>query len=145
MTRLMTLTLTLVLAQVGTAAAQGPPERDRGRARQQVDFGVAMAVKGLWQEAIFRFEHARQLDPEYAEAYNNLAVAFESVGRLDEARAMYEQALALDPTRPYIQENYDRFLDVHNRPGPPRNAVPAVAPAAPPASGRSAPGGGPPR
>jgi Tfp pilus assembly protein PilF len=70
----------------------------RGQAKEQVEFGIQVAQRGLWKEAIYRWERAAQIDPTYAAAFNNLAVAYEHEGQLAKARAAYEKALALEPT-----------------------------------------------
>src|SRR5690606_3171967 len=69
--RYLALAVVLILAFAGPASAQ------RGEAKKQVEFGVQVAERGLWREAIFRWERATQLDPTYAAAFNNLAVAYE--------------------------------------------------------------------
>ena len=55
--------------------------------------GVRAAQRGYWQEALFRFERARELEPNNGEMLNNLAVALEALGRYDDALATYKQAL----------------------------------------------------
>jgi Tfp pilus assembly protein PilF len=80
----------LLLGAAATARAE-QPRRDRDAAEEQVEFGIEMAKHGLWQEAAYRFRTAAHLDPSYAEAFNNLGVAFEQIGDLDEVRAMYER------------------------------------------------------
>ena len=82
----------------------------------QLEFGVKMALKGSWLEAAFRFEKAIKLGGASAgaRAYNNLAVARESLGQFDQAREAYEKALALKADEQEVQrirENYDRFLN----------------------------------
>ena len=69
----------------------------RDDAKAQVNFGIQVARRGLWREAIYRWERAVQLDPTYAAAYNDLAIAYEHEGMLDEARKAYEKAVELDP------------------------------------------------
>src|SRR5262245_2200462 len=44
----------------------------RSDAKEHVDFGIAVAQRGLWREAAFRWRQAVELDPTYAEAWNNL-------------------------------------------------------------------------
>ena len=83
--------------------------------RQEVEFGVEVARKGLWQEARFRFEKAVTADPENAEALNNLAVALEQQGEFDKAREAYEKALKLKPGSVYIQQNYDLFREADDK------------------------------
>ena len=100
----------LMAALAGPAAAQ-----DRGQAREQVDFGIRVAQQGLWREAIYRWERAAQMDPTYAAAQNNLAIAYEHEGELDLARAAYERALELEPGNQYIRQNYELFMEINER------------------------------
>ena len=74
-----------------------------------------MAQRGLWREAIYRWERATQIDPTYAAAFNNLAVAYEHEGQLDKAREAYEKALALEPNNALIKQNYDLFKEINDR------------------------------
>jgi type IV pilus assembly protein PilF len=87
----------------------------RGQAKEQVEFGVQVAQRGLWREAIYRWERATQLDPTYAAAFNNLAVAYEHEGQLAKAREAYEKALALEPNNALVRQNYDLFKEINDR------------------------------
>ena len=87
----------------------------RGDAKQQVEFGIAVAQKGLWREAIYRWERAAQIDPTYAAAQNNLAIAYEHEGELDKARGAYEKALELEPNNTFIKQNYELFKEINDR------------------------------
>jgi Tfp pilus assembly protein PilF len=87
----------------------------RSEARQQVEFGIEVAQRGLWKEAIYRWERATQLDPTYVAAFNNLAVAYEREGQLEKARAAYEKALAIQPENALIRQNYDLFKEINDR------------------------------
>jgi Flp pilus assembly protein TadD len=82
---------------------------------QQVEFGVEVAQKGMWQEARFRFERAVALDPNNASALNDLAVALEQMGEFDKARVAYEKALKLKPGDIYIQQNFDLFREADDK------------------------------
>jgi Flp pilus assembly protein TadD len=95
--------------------APGPllvAEESSGR---QVDFGLKVAQKGLWQEARFRFERAVAIDPGNAAALNDLAVALEQMGDFDGARQAYEKALQIKPGDVYIQQNYDLFREADDK------------------------------
>jgi Flp pilus assembly protein TadD len=81
----------------------------------EVRFGIAVAEKGLWAEARFRFEKAVELDPRNAAALNNLAVACEQLGDFARAREAYEQALKLKPRQSHIQQNYDLFREADDK------------------------------
>ena len=100
------------------AASATPSFADvRSDAKAQVDFGVDVAQRGLWREAIYRWERAVQIDPSYAAAYNDLAVAYEHEGQLDKARQAYEKALELEPNNTQIRQNYELFKEINDRAG----------------------------
>src|SRR6186713_1922764 len=109
--RIHVVLLTLLLA---TAAA--PLAADaRADAKKQVEFGISVAQRGLWREAIYRWEKATQIDPSYAPAHNNLAIAYEHEGDLAKARAAYERALELEPGNALIKQNYELFREINDR------------------------------
>jgi Tfp pilus assembly protein PilF len=87
----------------------------RSVAKEQVEFGVNVAQKGLWREAIYRWERAVEIDPTYAAAFNNLAIAYEHEGQFEKARKAYERATELDPNNAMIRQNYDLFREINDR------------------------------
>ena len=87
----------------------------RHDAKSQVEFGINVAQRGLWREAIYRWEKAVELDPTYAEAYNDLAIAYEHEGQLDKARKAYDKALELAPNNSQIRQNYELFKEINDR------------------------------
>jgi Flp pilus assembly protein TadD len=98
------------------SAAAAPLAADaRSDAKKQVEFGIAVAQRGLWREAIYRWQRAAQIDPKYAEALNNLAIAYEHEGDLDKARVAYEKALELEPNNALIKQNYELFKEINDR------------------------------
>jgi type IV pilus assembly protein PilF len=106
------LAVVLLLSSAGPALAQ---KGHRSEAEQQVKFGINVAQYNLWREAISRFERAADIDPTYAAAYNNLAIAYEHQGDLGNARKAYEKALKLDPDNQYIKQNYELFREINDR------------------------------
>jgi len=88
---------------------------ERSDAKTQVEFGIKVAQNGLWNEALYRWQKAVQIDPTYAAAWNNLAIAFEHEGRFEEANQAYEKALQLDPKNLLIRQNYDLFKEINDR------------------------------
>ena len=107
-------TYVLLAALLMTTAA--PIAADvRSDAKKQVDFGIDVAQKGLWNEAIFWWEKAVKLDPTYAAAHNNLAIGYEHRGELDKARQAYEKALELEPNNTLIKQNYELFREINDR------------------------------
>ena len=65
--------------------------------------------KGLWREALFRWERASKLLPDNARILNNLAVAYETAGEFEKAQAMYTEALRLAPDNRDIRQNHTLF------------------------------------
>ncbi len=103
---LLAAPLLLLLAQGGLEAQSADDE---------LRFGIEVARRGLWQEALFRFEKATALEPENAPALNNLGVALEQQGEFERARGAYEKALGLKPNDVYIQQNYDLFREADDK------------------------------
>ena len=87
----------------------------RTDAKAQVEFGIAVAQRGLWKEALYRWERATQIDPTYAAAFNNLAVGYEHEGMLDKAAEAYERALKLEPNNALVRQNFELFKEIHDR------------------------------
>jgi Flp pilus assembly protein TadD len=98
------LPLLLLLALVPLPAR---PAGNEGT--QQMDFGVRAAKKGLWREALFRWEKARKLIPENPRLMNNLAVAYETSGDYEKAQELYTAALRQAPDNRDIRQNYELF------------------------------------
>jgi Flp pilus assembly protein TadD len=88
---------------------------DVARSEDELRFGIEVARRGLWNEARFRFEKAVSLDPDNAEALNDLAVALEQQGEFQKARECYEKALKIKPGNLYIQQNYDLFREADDK------------------------------
>ena len=59
-------------------------------------------------EALEHYLVLRRLAPQSAEIANNLGIAFAQLGRLDDARAAFTDALALDPAFSEARENLQR-------------------------------------
>ena len=87
----------------------------RSDAKAQVEFGWDVALHGLWAEAANHWQKAVEIDPTYAAAHNNLAIAYEHEGDLMKARAAYEKALELEPGNALIKQNYELFKEINDR------------------------------
>ncbi|MEM7050513.1 MAG: tetratricopeptide repeat protein [Acidobacteriota bacterium] len=106
--KIFLLVLTLFpLIGCGTSGAAG------GGVSAQVDFGVDMARRGLWSEALFRFQQAERLEPNNFRVMNNLAVAYEANGLFDEALEAYQKALGASPNNRELRRNYSRFVEFY--------------------------------
>ena len=107
--------LILISVVVFMVAAPAARADDRGKSKEQVEFGIKVAENGLWNEALYRWQKAVELDPSYAAAWNNLAIAYEHEGKFDQAKKAYEKALELDPKNLMIRQNYDLFKEINDR------------------------------
>ncbi len=82
-------------------------------ATDQLEFGVKMAKRGLWSEALFRFKQAERLRPGDPQILNNMAVAFEALGRFDQALEYYQRAIKADRGNADLKRNYSRFIEFY--------------------------------
>ncbi len=79
----------------------------------QLAFGVQMAKRGLWSEALFRFKQAARKDPANPRILNNMAVAYEALGNFDKALDYYQDAIRSDPGNRELKRNYSRFVEFY--------------------------------
>ena len=93
----------------GCASSRGVTAEANAQMRE----GVRAAEKNYWQEALFRFQSARELRPHDVEVLNDLAVALEAMGRYDDALATYKEALKAAPRNTVIRRNYARFAEFY--------------------------------
>ena len=106
----------VVLVACAAAMSAAPAFADaKSEAKSQVEFGINVAQRGLWREAIYRWQKATELDPTYVAAYNDLAIAYEHEGQLDKARKAYEKAMELDPNNAQVRQNYELFKEINDR------------------------------
>jgi len=113
--KIMQVRTALVLAWLAVVFASPSYADARSDARSQVEFGINVAQRGLWREAIYRWEKAVEIDPTYAAAFNDLAIAYEHEGQLEKARKAYEKALEIDPNNSQIRQNYELFKEINDR------------------------------
>ncbi len=101
----------LRLACIILLAAIFPAASRRDTFKQEMRFGVEAAQRGLWREAMFRWDKIIKDEPDNPHLHNNLAVALESLGQFDRARAEYTEARRLAPDSREIRNNLESFLD----------------------------------
>ncbi|HEX6865223.1 MAG TPA: tetratricopeptide repeat protein [Thermoanaerobaculia bacterium] len=142
--RAASLSLFLVISLTACGSRYGKP----ATAGSQLAFGVDMARRGLWSEALFRFHQAAQAEPQNARVMNNLGVAYEATGDYDKALSFYQQALKIEPNNRELRANYGRFVEFYQaykgKEGKDKGtgATPATTtapPAAPPAAEETPP------
>ncbi len=128
----------ILLCSLAASSASGKSAAD---GKSQLAFGVDMAKRGLWSEALFRFEQARQLEPQRVAILNNLAICYEAGGRFEEALATYREAARLAPDNRVVKQNLSRFTEFYQgyrprkaTPPPAAGEAPGPEPAAPPTS-----------
>ncbi|MFL6192827.1 MAG: tetratricopeptide repeat protein [Thermoanaerobaculia bacterium] len=119
-----------VLLPLAACGGYGRPNQ----ASSQLAFGVDMARRGLWDEALFRFQEADRLAPDNPRIQSNLGVAWEAAGKFDKALEAYQKALRLAPNDKEIRTNYARFVEFYQGfKGEKTAASGGKAPAKPPA------------
>jgi len=111
----MKVRLAVILSSAVFLSAAPSFADGRSDAKAEVEFGINVAQRGLWREAIYRWEKAVEIDPTYAAAFNDLAIAYEHEGMLDKARKAYDKALALDPNNTQVRQNYELFKEINDR------------------------------
>jgi Flp pilus assembly protein TadD len=111
----MNVRLAVIMSSAALLMAAPSFADARTSARAEVEFGINVAQRGLWREAIYRWEKAVELDPTYAAAFNDLAIAYEHEGMLDKARKAYDKALELDPNNQQVRQNFELFKEINDR------------------------------
>lgn len=81
----------------------------RSAFKEEMKFAAEAAQRGLWREAIFRWEKHLKTHPDNARLRNNIAVACESLGQFERARQEYGEARRLDPASKEIRGNFEAF------------------------------------
>ncbi|HEV7514737.1 MAG TPA: tetratricopeptide repeat protein, partial [Thermoanaerobaculia bacterium] len=124
---------TVVTLLLPLAACSGNAARQPDTSAAQLTFGVSMAQRGLWQEALFRFREAERLDPQNPRVHNNLGVAYEAAGDFESALKHYKRALEIAPDNRQAKANYARFVEFYQsfkaKPGDKKaSAFPTAAP-----------------
>ena len=82
--------------------------RDATRTEAYNRFAIKAAQTQLWNEAVFRWKQVIHIDPDDSKAHNNIGVAYEALGNIDEAVASYQRAAELEPDNKYYRLNYRR-------------------------------------
>jgi superkiller protein 3 len=87
------------------------------------NLGNAYMQNGKYDQAIFEFNRALQLQPNHGRAYNNLGRIFIIQGRLTEAIAAFQQAVAVNPGN---AKAYNNLGSAYLMQGDVENAIGAI-------------------
>ena len=83
---------------MGTAQAGGArPKRAHALAEELLARGCVYIQKQVWDEAAREFRKAIKMEPEYAEAYNNLGLCLLYMNKTEEALEAFEACLSFFP------------------------------------------------
>jgi len=100
-----------VVAALVLSASLGMASEDL---KEQIRFGIEAAKRNLWSEARFRWKKVIDADPKSGPALNNLGVALEREGRIEEALEMYRRAAKVMPGSSHVKRNLDRCEEIYN-------------------------------
>ncbi len=112
--RIRPLPLVIAVVFLGLGAWTLPASAaERKQAGSQLEFGISMAKRGLWNEALFRFSRVLNERPGDPRVLNNMAVAYEAIGEFDQALEHYKLALEKDSANRELRRNYAQFLEFY--------------------------------
>lgn len=94
-------------------------------ALERLEQGDIYRDQGQWDEAIAEYSEAIELDPDYAQAYNNRGWIYRTKTEYDNAIADFNKAIELDPSNHTTHTNlgsvyhsigkYDKAIAEHNK------------------------------
>lgn len=87
--------------------------QDPGVSAPYINLGIAYAATDKTEEAEAQFKKALELVPGHPVASNECGLLYREKGRFDEARAVYEQALAAHPNYYPIHRNLAILCDLY--------------------------------
>jgi Flp pilus assembly protein TadD len=94
-------------------AAAAPADAVQPALAEQLAAARVSLDAGRADEAAARLDAALRQAPASAEGYNRLGIAYRRLGRMTEARAAYERAIAADPAMPAPHRNLGVLLDLY--------------------------------
>ena len=68
--------------------------------------GQLFEINKNWHMSLASYDHAIELKPDYAEAFNNRAIVLKELKRLDDSLGSYKRAIELNPN--YVEAYYNR-------------------------------------
>jgi type IV pilus assembly protein PilF len=77
---------------------------------KKLELGVAYLLRGQNDKALEPLQKALNINPNYADAHNAIAVLYERLGKNNEAKKHYEKSLEIKPNYYDAHNNYGQFL-----------------------------------
>src|SRR5438876_8509163 len=90
------------LALMATAPRQGASPDKSTEAARLNNLGCAYMNQQLFEKGLKSFQEAAALDPKLSMAKLNQGVAFSSLGRVDEAKKLLDEAAKANPKDPHV-------------------------------------------
>ncbi len=87
------------------------------KAEAEYQIGIASRRDGKAEEAMRRFQHAVQLDPQHSKALLSLGMLYLEAADLEKAQSMLQSAEAADPTNPETQHQLSLLFTRLGMPG----------------------------
>lgn len=114
------IALALVLISACATSPQGGADgygetKVTARARAHTDLGAAYYQQNKLEIALAEFNHAIQIDPDYAQAYNGLGLVYAALNEDAKADASFKKAIQIQPNSSESHNNYGSFLCSRNR------------------------------
>ncbi len=91
--------------KIGQFVSTVRPMPNQGNPDSHYLLALHYQKRGSHQQAIREFEKAVSIDPEYAKAYNGMAVSYDLSGDFAKAVEYYKMALHLKPDLGYVKNN----------------------------------------
>jgi type IV pilus assembly protein PilF len=104
------LLLPVLLAGCATTKVEDEKKKTEAVARANTQLGVEYLRKGEYETSLKKLNKALEIDPNYSDAHDVIAVLYERVGQLDLAEKHYKRGLRLNPDNAGSHNNYGRFL-----------------------------------
>ena len=81
---------------------------------EKIDKAMSLFKERKYQEAIDAFSSVLETEPDNADVYNNMGVAYSCIGNYDQAKNYYTKALELDPE---MAQAYINLSDLYYKAG----------------------------
>src|SRR5262245_55161998 len=98
---------------VTTGGSVGDPASDNEAAVANMNLGAGYLRQGNMELAIERLQRALQQDPKLVQAHTTIALAYDQIGKTEEAETHFKRATQLDADDGAAANGYAAFLCTH--------------------------------